>query len=114
MIDKTNERNAFFKQTVLIKLLVLVLAFVGCFGIVQVLTAPAHAAISIAAICPSCGGTMKASTSGCKTTWRCNSCLLTTVDTSHSYAAATCTAPQTCTKCGATTGSALGHDYSGT
>ncbi|MBR6514753.1 MAG: hypothetical protein IKT46_07990, partial [Clostridia bacterium] len=29
--------------------------------------------------------------------------------TGHSYAAATCTKPQTCTKCGATTGSALGH-----
>ena len=31
----------------------------------------------------------------------------------HSYAAATCTKPQTCTKCGATTGSSLGHNSSG-
>lgn len=29
----------------------------------------------------------------------------------HDYAPATCTKPQTCTVCKATTGSALGHDY---
>ena len=29
----------------------------------------------------------------------------------HNYMAATCTKPQTCTACGATTGSALGHSY---
>ncbi len=29
----------------------------------------------------------------------------------HTYAAATCTAPKTCTKCGATLGTALGHHY---
>ena len=29
----------------------------------------------------------------------------------HNYAAATCTAPKTCTTCGATTGTALGHNY---
>ena len=29
----------------------------------------------------------------------------------HTYAAATCTAPKTCTVCGATEGTALGHDY---
>ena len=29
----------------------------------------------------------------------------------HDYAAATCTSPQTCTRCGATYGSALGHNY---
>ncbi|MBR6252866.1 MAG: S-layer homology domain-containing protein [Clostridia bacterium] len=31
----------------------------------------------------------------------------------HTYKAATCTTPKTCTKCGATLGSALGHNYSG-
>ncbi len=36
---------------------------------------------------------------------------VTIAKTSHSYADATCTEPQTCTGCGATTGSALGHDY---
>ena len=30
---------------------------------------------------------------------------------SHTYKAATCTAPKTCSKCGATEGSALGHNY---
>ena len=30
---------------------------------------------------------------------------------SHSWKAATCTAPKTCTKCGATEGNALGHNY---
>ena len=30
---------------------------------------------------------------------------------SHSYSAATCTKPKTCTKCGTTTGSKLGHNY---
>ena len=29
----------------------------------------------------------------------------------HTYAAATCTQPKTCTKCGATLGAALGHNY---
>ena len=115
MIDKPNERYDRLRQAVLIRILVLALALIGCFDMVQVLTAPAQAAnIGVVNICPSCGGTMTASTSGCKTIWRCNSCMAMTVDTSHSYAAATCTAPQTCTKCGATTGSALGHDYSGT
>lgn len=32
------------------------------------------------------------------------------VCTSHTYAAATCTAPKTCTKCGYTEGEPLGHD----
>lgn len=32
---------------------------------------------------------------------------------SHSYANATCTMPQTCTKCGNTTGSAKGHSWQG-
>ncbi len=31
--------------------------------------------------------------------------------TGHSYKAATCTSPKTCTKCGITSGSALGHDF---
>ena len=30
----------------------------------------------------------------------------------HNYSAATCTAPQTCSRCGATSGSPLGHNYS--
>ena len=30
----------------------------------------------------------------------------------HNYSDATCTEPQTCTRCGATTGTALGHNYS--
>jgi len=32
-------------------------------------------------------------------------------ETSHRYVAATCTAPKTCSKCGATEGEALGHNY---
>lgn len=32
----------------------------------------------------------------------------------HDFADATCTAPQTCTRCGATSGLPLGHDYVGT
>jgi len=32
---------------------------------------------------------------------------------SHTYAAATCTSPEKCTKCGVTRGSALGHDFAG-
>lgn len=44
----------------------------------------------------------------CDTT--CNSCGATRTIT-HNYAAATCTKPQTCTVCGATSGSALGHTY---
>ena len=31
--------------------------------------------------------------------------------TGHSYSNATCTSPKTCTKCGATSGSELGHNY---
>ena len=31
--------------------------------------------------------------------------------TAHNYSAATCTAPKTCTACGATSGKALGHSY---
>lgn len=36
-----------------------------------------------------------------------------TVKHVHSWAAATCTTPQTCTKCGATSGSVLSHNWNG-
>ena len=85
MIDKPNERYDRLRQAVLIRILVLALALIGCFDMVQVLTAPAQAAnIGVVKICPSCGGTMTARTSGCKTLWRCNSCKAMTLDTSHS------------------------------
>ena len=41
----------------------------------------------------------------------CNSCGATR-SVSHSYSAATCTKPKTCSVCSATSGSALGHSYS--
>ena len=47
-------------------------------------------------------------TNACDTT--CNICG-TTRATTHSYAAATCTKPKTCTVCGTTSGKKLGHDY---
>ena len=50
------------------------------------------------------------------TTYTCSSCGYSynayyTSALGHSYADATCTKPQTCTRCGATTGSALGHSW---
>ena len=37
--------------------------------------------------------------------------LLTSCGCKHEWKAATCTEPQTCTKCGKTQGNALGHKY---
>ena len=49
-------------------------------------------------------------------TYSCATCHYSYTETiaklGHNYAAATCTKPQTCTRCSATTGSALGHSYS--
>ena len=47
-------------------------------------------------------------TNACDTT--CNTCGATRSVT-HSYSAATCTKPKTCSICGVTSGSALGHKY---
>ena len=52
-------------------------------------------------------GTRKYTCSTCKYSYT-----ETIAKTAHSYAAATCTAPKTCTACGATSGNALGHSYS--
>lgn len=50
------------------------------------------------------------------TTYTCSSCGYSyignyTAALGHNYASATCTAPKTCTVCGATTGPALGHSW---
>ncbi len=54
-------------------------------------------------------------TAGLKT-YRCNACsgvdsTETIAALGHNYASATCTKAKTCTRCSATTGSALGHSY---
>ena len=64
------------------------------------------------ATCNKCGATRTPSahvySNTCDTT--CNTCGATRSIT-HSYSAATCTKPETCTVCGHTQGSALGHTY---
>ena len=58
-----------------------------------------------------CEHTWKAAT--CTTPKTCTKCGATTGGAlGHNYSAATCTTPATCTRCGVTTGGALGHNYS--
>ena len=49
----------------------------------------------------------------CTTPGKCTRCGAKNSALGHDFAAATCTAPRTCKRCGTTSGSALGHNYSG-